>query len=376
MTILISGGHLTPALALIDFIHQYHPTDSVRFVGRRYSQEATKQISQEQAELEKRQLTFIPFQSPRLTTRQSLFNIIALPFRLISAVIQAHTILSKEKPDIFLSFGGYLAVPLALAAWMKRIPVVTHEQTRAAGFANQLIAQFATKVAISFPETSSFFPNHKVVLTGNPIRQAVLQDNHHQPSWITKKPDLPILLITCGNQGSRAINTVIANSLDQLTKEWTVIHLTGNPSNHANHSTEFADRKKQLADIQQSRYYFLPWVSGDELSWVYTHTAAAVARSGANTVLELTVRKIPTLFIPLPISHRDEQRLNAQALTNNEAALLLEQKDLTSHILLAAVAELKSRKQEFREKLETIVVPMDGDKSLYQMLSSVVNHDS
>jgi UDP-N-acetylglucosamine--N-acetylmuramyl-(pentapeptide) pyrophosphoryl-undecaprenol N-acetylglucosamine transferase len=374
MTILISGGHLTPALALIDYIQRNHTDNTVRFVGRRYSQEATKQLSQEQTEVEKRHIPFIPFQSPRLTTRQSLFKVLALPFRLANAVIQAHVILSQEKPDVFVSFGGYLAVPLALAAWMKRIPVVTHEQTRAAGFANQLIAQFATKVAISFPETNSFFPQHKVTITGNPIRQAALEKNDRLPAWIEQKPDKPLLLITCGNQGSNAINNTVVDTLDQLTQEWTVVHLTGNPTSRINYSTQFSDRKNQLTATQQSRYYFLPWVSGDDLSWLYTHADAAIARAGANTVLELTVRKIPTLFIPLPVSHRDEQRLNAQALTTKGAALLLEQKNLNPQTLLDAVAELSNKRKVLQEKLALITIPTDGDEKLYQMIVSVVHH--
>jgi UDP-N-acetylglucosamine--N-acetylmuramyl-(pentapeptide) pyrophosphoryl-undecaprenol N-acetylglucosamine transferase len=369
MNILISGGHLTPALAFIDYIQQ-QTDDKVVFVGRLYSQDATQQRSQEQTEIEQRQIPFLPFQAVRIRKQESFIQRLSRPFAFTHSVIQALSIMVAHKPDVFLSFGGYLAVPLAIAAWIKNIPIITHEQTRTSGFANQFIGLLATNIALSFPDSHHYFQPHKTVLTGNPIRSDILKKETTRPSWIDHAPTKPLLLITCGNQGSHAINLIIGEILLQLTQDWTVVHLAGNPTTEIDYVSHLTKLKQQLPLAQQHNYYVHTWTNGTDLAWLYTHAAAAIARSGANTVQELATRRIPSLFIPLPFAHRNEQFLNAQALADQKAALILTQDNLTSERLLETVQQLKLDRELIQRNLKKLSFPTNGDHRLYQLVAA------
>jgi len=143
MKILISGGHLTPALAFIDFLTLEHSTDQVVFIGRTESQPG--QRSHERAEVAARKIKFYELDPPRIRSKSKLLTLLSLP-GLMPAILRALQVIGKEKVDIFLSFGSYLAVPVAIAAWLKRVPVVTHEQTMYLGLSSTLIAKLAKKI--------------------------------------------------------------------------------------------------------------------------------------------------------------------------------------------------------------------------------------
>ena len=368
MKILISGGHLTPALALIDFIKKNHKKDEVVFVGRIYSQSDLKQLAQEKNEVEKRQIKFVHLNAPKTVKRKSLQHKILFPFLLTRSIGSALTIFKKEKPDIFVSFGGYLAIPLTIAAKLTRIKIFTHEQTHAAGIANQFIAKFADKIAISYPSSKKYFPRTKTHLTGNPIRSTLLNTNTTQPKWISQKVFKPILLITGGSQGSKIINQVIKSSLLELTKEWTVIHLCGSSNIKSDYKQQLEQVKKELPSEQQQHYFIKEWASDIEMSWIYNHTQLAISRAGANTVMELTVKNIPTIFIPLPNSHHDEQLKNAQELSNQKAALILRQEQLTSKALISKLNQLKKDHLEILKNLKLINRTTTAVDKIYQLL--------
>ena len=155
MKIFMTGAHLTPALAMIDYIQLAHPNDQLVFLGRLYSQERLKQKAVEELEVKKRGVKFIPFAAVKFVN-SSVIDLILGVFTFPGTIGKARKILRQEKPDVLLSFGSYLAVPFVLAAKSLKIPVVTHEQTIAMGKANQFIANLADKVAISFPQTSQY----------------------------------------------------------------------------------------------------------------------------------------------------------------------------------------------------------------------------
>ena len=373
MKLLISGGHLTPALALIDFINQKHPLDEVVFVGRLYSQSELKQLAQEKNEVEQRQIKFINLKTPKSVKRKSILRKLLFPFLLTKAIFSALAIIKKEKPTVFVSFGGYLAIPLTIAAKLTGTKVFTHEQTHAAGLANQFIAKLADEVAISYPSSEKYFPKIKTHLTGNPIRLELFNPQAAQPKWIAQKSLRPILLITGGSQGSRAINEVIELTLSELTKKWSVIHLCGGSNSKSNYRQQFEELKRTLPLEQQQHYFVKAWASGDEMSWIYDHTQAAISRAGANTVMELTIKNIPTLFIPLPNSHHDEQLKNAQELSQRKAALLLPQKRLTAKTLLDQLQQLQQRRPEILKNINSINRSTDAVDKIYQLLLNLTH---
>jgi UDP-N-acetylglucosamine--N-acetylmuramyl-(pentapeptide) pyrophosphoryl-undecaprenol N-acetylglucosamine transferase len=369
MKILISGGHLTPALAFCEYAQQDETTELV-FVGREFSQTNNKQESVEQEEVEKRNIRFLTLLSGKLS-KSSPGEFFIQSFHLLNGVTQAWKILSQEKPDIFVSFGSYLAVPLAIAAWLKKIPIVTHEQTQAPGFANRFIAWLATSIAISVPETSKFFPKKKTIMTGNPIRADLLAQKSTKPAWLPNQIPLAILYITGGSQGSQYINQLIAQLLPELTKEWCVIHQCGKSTQTSNYLQDLEGLKKHLPVDQQQNYFVQEWMTEEDLGWILQHMKLAISRAGANTVQEITLVGKPAIFIPLLYAHHDEQWKNAEVIAKTGAALLLHQEEATPETLLAAINTCVKEYKEFsaQAKQNQELYPRDGAKRLYELVS-------
>jgi UDP-N-acetylglucosamine--N-acetylmuramyl-(pentapeptide) pyrophosphoryl-undecaprenol N-acetylglucosamine transferase len=369
MKILMTGAHLTPALAMIDFIQANHPKDQLLFLGRLYSQEKLKQKAVEELEVSKRGVKFIPFQAVKFVNSSFLDLVLAI-FTFPKTVNKAKKILAEEKPDVLLSFGSYLAVPFVLAAKSLRIPVVTHEQTIAMGKANQFIANVANKVAISFPQTSQYLKKDNYYLTGNPVRQAIFEKNLKKPAYLSKTSK-KILLVMGGNQGSFVINNLIKLVLKDLVKEFTIIHQCGRPNQLKNYPAELIKIKAKLPKNMQNQYFIREWMEEEELFWFYQHADFVISRAGANTILELCVAALPAILIPLPNTHNNEQMLNAQMMQRVGGAIIIKQKNLTASNLLTAVAEMKKNSQEMQNNLKKRKFHQQAAKKIYQLLIDV-----
>jgi len=371
MKIIVSGGHLTPALSFIDYVAT-QKNDVVVFVGREYSQSRLQQKSVEKDEVGKRNIHFIQFDSGKL----NLTDLLHLPaecFKCIFSFLEANKIFDQEKPDIFVSFGGYLAVPLALTAWMKRIPVVTHEQTITVGTANRIIGLIAKKVAISFPESSSAFPPHKVSLTGNLTREQLWQKNPPQPSWAKNLSKSQLLYITGGSQGSQSINLIVKSIVPALLENWSIIHQCGKPNLAQNYKVDLEEMKAHLPEGLRDRYQIQEWISEDELAWIYRYARAMISRAGANTVQEVIRAAIPTIFIPLTHTHHNEQVKNALSLVKNKAALMLRQGDLSSEHLLGMLSQILENHDSFVKELTSVqaALPLHAAEKLYQLIIEI-----
>ncbi|MDR0463078.1 MAG: UDP-N-acetylglucosamine--N-acetylmuramyl-(pentapeptide) pyrophosphoryl-undecaprenol N-acetylglucosamine transferase, partial [Pseudomonadales bacterium] len=272
--ILISGGHLTPAVAFIDYSIVENFGFKFFFAGRKYAQKKTRQLSHEEQAMAERGVDFINFDS---------VNADNFEWReLRKAVKQARKIIKENDINLFLSFGGYLAVPFAIAAWLEKVPVITHEQTQVLGKANKLVALFANKVAMSSPTTKTIFANKKVV-TGNPLRPKLFQKSGEPPIWFKNfDSKLPYLYISGGSQGSKAINENVAEVLSELTKNFVVIHQIGATSKVRDPALEVAKILEKHSPIQKQNYFSRPYLSEVELSFLYPKISIALARAGAN----------------------------------------------------------------------------------------------
>ena len=370
-TILISGGHLTPALATIEYFQKNHPEVRLLFVGRRFSQEKERQLAREEEVMQELNIPFFNISAPKFH-RTNWWRNIEEVSKILPAFSTAFHLLQTENVDLFLSFGGYIAVPFAMAAKMLRKKVVTHEQTQTTGLANEVIAFFADKVAVSFPETEKFFPPEKTILTGNPLRSSILRTYTRPPSWVpdSKKP---ILYITGGSQGSQVINNAVKHILPELTERFLVIHQCGQ-SEHNRYLIELQEAAENLPQTLQDSYVPREWIEEKEVSWLFQHAAIAVARSGANTALEISLHALPTIFIPLPFSHNDEQTKNAESLAEKGAALILEQKDLTPDKLRELISDLSAQRAHIRRRAEKIrsEIQTDGAKQLGELCLSLL----
>jgi UDP-N-acetylglucosamine--N-acetylmuramyl-(pentapeptide) pyrophosphoryl-undecaprenol N-acetylglucosamine transferase len=370
MKILITGGHLTPALSFIDFVSKKHPKDKLIFVGREFSQDVLQQRAVERYEVEKRKIPFISFQAVRFGSyffRQPIGNFV----RFLRSFREARKLLRKHQPTVVLSFGGYVAVPLVLAAKLEKIPVVTHEQTLTSGFANKLIGWFADRVAVSFPETKQKFDQQKTVITGNPLRAGVFRSRHPRPKWLPEKIKLPILLVMGGNQGSWSINQAIAKALPELLSDWLIIHQCGRPTAKQQYQQFLERHRQRLPKKLQERYLILEWIDDSDLFWLYQHALGAISRSGANATQELAAANLPSILVPLPFSHHQEQQKNARWLVTQGGAILLEQSALNTKNLLKSLEKLKTLAEPMRESLAEINLPQNAAYKLYEVVSAV-----
>lgn len=366
MKILLSGAHLTPALAMIDFIQANHPEHELLFVGRLYSQEKLAQKAIEKEEVTKRKVKFIPFSAGKFVNYSFLAKIgtfLTFP----KTVKQAREILVKEKIDLFLSFGSYLAVPFAIAAKSLGIAVVTHEQTVVMGKANQFITTIADKVAISYQETSRYLKRKDFVLTGNPIRARLFAKDLQKPSWLPAKT-AKILLVMGGNQGSFVINDLIRVNLSTLLENYVVIHQCGRANKLKNSFEELTQYRNTLKENLKEKYFIKEWIDDKDLFWIYQHAHFAISRSGANAVLELSLAPLPAILIPLPNTYHNEQLANALAMQKINGALILQQEHLSSTALLDSIVYLEKNYKEMRLSLAKNQLYQDANAKLYQLL--------
>lgn len=363
----MTGAHLTPALAMIDYIQEKHPEDDLVFVGRLYSQERLKQKAVEKAEIEKKGIKFIPFEAVKFVNSGFVSGLKSLYF-FPTTVKEARSILKKEKIDIFLSFGSYLAVPFAIAAKSLKIPVVTHEQTIAMGKANQFIASMADEVAISYRETINYLKKDNFTLTGNPVRKRIFAKDLKKPSWL-KTDKRKIILVMGGNQGSFVINRIVKSILPELLEDYVVIHQCGRANEIKNYPKELKAYRKKLKKELRDKYFIKEWISEDDLFWIYQHANFAISRAGANSVLELSLAPLPAILIPLPNAYNDEQNKNAEMMENLEGAIVINQKALNKELLLETVRVMGKDYKQMRKNLAAHSFMTNVEASIYKLLA-------
>lgn len=325
--LVITGGHAaTTALSVIQELKARKKNWNIYFFGSKYAIEGHKIYTLEYEMFTNFGTHFVPITAGRL---QRTFTIHTLPslFRIPLGFIQAFLNLTRIRPDVVLSFGGYTAFPVVVASWLLKVPIVLHEQTVSVGRANLLAQKFASKIAVSRPESRVFFPNSKTVVTGNPLTKEILK--------VGPKKGLgnPVtIFVTGGSRGSRSINNVIREVLPFLLSKYRVVHQTGELD-----FRHFADLKKVMGKKLGVNYEVFSRIKPEEISEVYRRSDMIIARSGANTVSEIIATKRPAILIPLPISYREEQTQNALFAKRLGVAEVIVQSELSSKTLMEAI---------------------------------------
>jgi len=337
MKVLIAvggGGHFSPALAVIE---QMPKEWEVLLVGRKHTFEGDSALSLEYQTAQRLNLPFETITTGRLQrkfTKHTFSSLLKLPV----GFTQAQKILNTYQPDVVLSFGGYVAIPIVLAAAMKRVPTVIHEQTLHAGLSNKFASRFATKICVSWEESLPYFPQNKTVLTGNPLRKEFVLGTREQGSGTSKK-DSSLIYITGGSGGAHGINVLIEGCLTELLEKYTIIHQTGD----AKEFGDFARLEKQKMKLPaslQKKYILKKFLTADEVLNNLLQADLVISRSGINTVTELLYLGKPSLLIPLPYGQHNEQLSNAQFVQKIGLAEIVDQLETTSEQLLQKVTQM------------------------------------
>ena len=257
------------------------------------------------------------------------------PFRVIKGYFEAKKILKKLHPNVVFSKGGFVTVPVVIAAKKLHIPVIIHESDMTPGLANKLSIPSASKVCCNFPETIEHLPKGKAVLTGSPIRQELFQGRKETGLKLCGfQADKPVLLIIGGSLGSVAINNAIRNNLEELLKTYQIIHLCGRGN-----LDQSLDTRKGYRQFEYVK---------DDLKHYFACADVVVSRAGANAICELLALRKPNVLIPLGLNaSRGDQILNAKSFEKQGYSYVLQEEDVTSETLLNAVNTVYSQRQTY-----------------------------
>lgn len=266
-------------------------------------------------------------------------------FRVLKGLLQALIILRREKPQLVFSKGGFVSVPVAVAAFLLRIPVVSHESDFTPGLANRIIARFAQLIMYCFPETEKYLKRYHALFTGLPVRRELLSGSREEGFKLcgfSATGNLPVILVMGGSQGAQNINTALESILPQLVQKFRVVHLTG---------------KGKSLSYQNSRYKSFEFLN-EELKHIFAIADFVVSRSGANSIFEFLALQKPMLLIPLVHGSRGDQVDNARSFSTKGWATTLLEKDLTPESFMTAIGQLQTNADQM--KAEQAKSPMHG----------------
>lgn len=333
--VILTGGHMSPLLAVIGVLSK--KAECV-VIGRRKTFEEDDTESLEYKILQGKHIKFYDIKAGRMQrklTRHTLPSLIKVP----RAFFNARRILKKERPNAVLTFGGYIGLPVALAAYSLKIPVILHEQTQQAGQTNRLIGRFAKRICLSFPSSSVFFPKDRIVETGNPLRPEIFVVN----KTIKIPGTLPVLFVTGGSSGAHSINQFIEYLLPKILEHFIVIHQTGDSQTHKDFD-RLIKIKNSFESPFRERYIVEKFIMPELIGWVYKTADVVLGRSGANTVSELLALKKKAILIPLPHGQKNEQLLNAKMYEESGLGIFIEQKNVQLSSLLSELLTLEKKK--------------------------------
>lgn len=299
-----SGGHVFPGLAVVEALRQSW-NGRIVWIG------STRGI--ERRIVRSFGLPYFPIPAGKLRREMNLRNVADL-FNVLAGIIRAYALLRKIRPVTVFSKGGYVSVPVVIAARLLRIPVYTHESDVDPGLATRINARFADGIFVAYRDTARFFRpeiRSRVIVSGNPVRSAVFSGNRAAGRESLAVPgDAMMLLVLGGSQGAHEINALVWEALPELTRRFFVVHQTG----------EQDAGKAPRYERYLARAFF-----GNEFAEVLGAADIVVARSGAGTVWELAVTGKPSLLIPLRgTGTRGDQVLNAELFERAGAALVLD----------------------------------------------------
>jgi len=262
------------------------------------------------------------------------------PFRVLKGFGEAKKLIKTLKPDVIFSKGGFVSVPVVMAGKQCHVPAIIHESDMTPGLANKLSISSATKVCCNFPETLTFLPKGKAILTGSPIRQELLSgDREAALKFCGLTDDKPVILIVGGSLGSVVVNNAVRAILPQLLETFHVIHLCG--------KGKVAEELKDLKGYVQFEYI------QQELKDLFALTDIVISRAGANAICELLALHKPNLLIPLSANaSRGDQILNARSFERQGFSMVLEEEELNDTVLLDAIQTLYKEKDAYIEAMK------------------------
>lgn len=351
-----TGGHIYPAIAIINKIREEEPDSEFLYIGttNRMEKDLIPSLG----------IEYVGLEVTGFKRKLSLDNVRTIT-NFIKAIKKSKEIIKKFNPDIVIGCGGYVTAPVIIAGKKLGKKTFVHEQNSVVGLANKFISKYTDKIGVSFESTIKDFPENKAILTGNPCSEKALSIKKAKKEDYGLDEDKKLVLIVMGSLGSTTVNDKIISFINKFQyKDYSVIFVTGN-----SYYEKVKDKKIP------NNVKLLPFIY--EMPGVMKISDLIVTRAGASTMSEIMVLKVPAIFIPSPYVANNHQYKNAMDLVNKDAALILEEKDLTDITLIKMIDETLNDKKKIsmmKKNLETLGIK-DSSSRIYETLKDLIMND-
>lgn len=308
-----TGGHIYPAISIANECKRRWPDCDILFVG-----------ASDRMEMEKVPAAGYTIKGLWISGIQRSLSLknLAFPFKVIKSLADSRKIIKNFKPDMAIGTGGFASGPLLFMANKMNVPTLIQEQNSYPGITNKLLSKKVDKICVASTGLDRFFPKEKIVLTGNPVRQDLLDIcnlREEAQEYFNLDPDKKVLLVLGGSLGSRRINKLIHTYKEHLMEEVQIIWQCGKI---------YYDEYKNQANHDLSVYKFI-----DRMDLAYAASDFIISRAGAGSISELSIVGKPVIFIPSPHVAEDHQTKNALAVVEKNAALMIKEQDLDQNFI-------------------------------------------
>lgn len=351
-----TGGHIYPAIAIINKIKQEEPNSEFLYIGS--SDRMEKDLIPELG------INYKEITVSGLKRKITLKNVSAL-YQFLRARSKCKKIIKEFDPDIVIGMGGYVTSPVVWAGKKLGKKTFIHEQNSVVGLSNKYLTRYADKIGVSFSSTLNYFPKKKAVLTGNPCSEKALSMKKAKKEDYKLDKNKKLVLIVMGSLGSRTVNDKIISFIDEFkNKDYEVMFVTGNT---------YYEKVKGIKTPENVK--IVPFIY--EMPSLMKVTDLMVSRAGASTMSEILVLNVPTIFIPSPYVTNNHQYKNAMDLVNKNAALMLEEKDLDGTKLISLIDDTLNNKEEYnkiKKNLKELGITNSAEK-IYEVLKGMIMDD-
>lgn len=328
-----TGGHIFPAIAIANELKKVNDKCEILFVGAKGRMEMEK--------VPAAGYKIVGLNISGIQRRLSLSNL-AVPFKLIGSVWKAFRLVRSFKPDVVVGVGGYASGPLLWAASLLNIPTLIQEQNSYAGITNRILSKRARRICVAYEGMEKYFPAHRILITGNPVRQDILKKDiskNDALAFFGLSPEKKTLLVIGGSLGARTINQCIMRGLEEF-------HSAGIQLIWQTGKNFIATAEKALEEKNFPGIKVLPFVQRMDLA--YTAADVVISRAGAGSVSELAITAKPCILVPSPNVSEDHQTKNAMALVNKSSAILISDKEAPQKLIHDAIRLLANDAEQQR----------------------------
>lgn len=358
-----TGGHINPAIAIAGTIKQKHPNAKISFIGNRVGMEATL--------VPKEGYDFYPIDVAGFQRKLNFTNIkrnFAALYKMFGSTLQAEKLLLQLKPDVVVGTGGYTSGPVLRKAAKMGIKTATHEANAFPGITTKMLSKYVDEIMVAMPKVIEKLPkNKKYTITGNPVRQSILNITKAEARQALGLDDRPMILSLGGSLGAKPINQAVSELLAWHANSKKYYHFHSIGKYGMSYMPDLLKSKgvdyKSLDNLRITEYIY-------DMDICLAAADLVINRAGAITISELSVQGKPSILIPSPYVAENHQFYNAKTLSDNNAAVLIEEKDLNGKVLIETVNSLINDKEKLMEMSKNAqnVAVFDSNERIYKVI--------